>query len=295
LHVLLATSWLDPIVNVVTMVINWIHVVVPNYGLCLVLLAVAIRILFWPLNNKQFQAMIAMQKLAPKTKALQAKYKDDKAKLQEETMKLYKESGANPLAGCWPMLVQYPVIISVYYAVAPHDLKHPSALYTALTHTPFLWIGSGISALLPHNLQWIFGASLAQPDLILVILYSISLYISMRYTTMPPADEQSAQTMKMMQLLSPLMFGFFAIKASWPSAMVLYWFSFNVLTMGQQLYLLRTHNMKLAQVDSEHTINQDAEAGATPAVAAPVERFAIGGGAGSSNGSRKKRKKGSQR
>lgn len=291
MHVLLAASWLDPIVGALVVVINAIHSVVPNYGLCLVLLAVAIRILFWPLNNAQFKAMITMQKLAPKTKLLQAKYKNDKTKLQEETMKLYKESGANPLAGCWPMLVQYPVIISVYYAVAPHDLKHPTALYTALQHTHFLWIGSGLSALLPHNLQWILGGNLAAPDLLLVVLYAASLYVSMRYTTMPPADEQSAQTMRMMQLLSPLMFGFFAIKASWPSAMVLYWFSFNVLTMGQQLYLLRSHHMKLSQADSEHTINQDADV--TLVTPAPVERFAIAG-SGSSNGSRKKRKKGSK-
>ncbi|HVS46831.1 MAG TPA: YidC/Oxa1 family membrane protein insertase [Verrucomicrobiae bacterium] len=285
MHVLLA-SWISPIVDGLATVISWIHIVVPNLGLCLIVLAVLIRIVFWPLNNAQFKAMIAMQKLAPKTKALQAKYKDDKPKLQEETMKLYKESGANPLAGCWPMLVQYPFIISVYYVVTAHK-----DLY-AKTH--FLWIGSGLSAHLPAKFQWILGASLAQPDLILVVLYAISLYISMRYTTMPPTDEQSAQTMKMMQMISPLMFGFFAIRASWPSAMVLYWFSFNVLTMGQQLYLLRSHHMKLAAADSEHTINQDADVALTTGPA-PVERFAIAGGSGSSNGSRKKRKKGSKR
>jgi YidC/Oxa1 family membrane protein insertase len=289
LHVLLG-SFISPIVDALAWVINEIHLVVPNLGLCLIALAVLIRIVFWPLNNAQFKAMIAMQKLAPKTKALQAKYKDDKPKLQEETMKLYKESGANPLAGCWPMLVQYPFIISVYYVV----IAKKTALSQELLHTHFLWIGSGLSSHLPAKFQWILGASLAQPDLILVVLYAISLYISMRYTTMPPTDEQSAQTMKMMQMISPLMFGFFAIKASWPSAMVLYWFSFNVLTMGQQLYLLRSHHMKLAAADSERTINQDADVALTTGPA-PVERFAIAGGSGSSNGSRKKRKKGSKR
>ena len=290
MHVLLLANFfsglIDPIVNFLGVVVMWIHRYVPNLGLCLIILAVLIRALFWPLNNKQFKAMIAMQKLAPKTKALQAKYKDDKAKLQEETMKLYKESGANPLAGCWPMLLQYPVIISVYYVVTAHK-----DLYDK---THFLWIGSSLGSLLPHQYQWIVGASLAKPDLILVVLYAASLYVSMRYTTMPPADEQSAQTMKMMQIFSPLMFGFIAVRANWPSAMVLYWFSFNVLTMGQQLFLLRTHHMKLSAVDSEHTIEQDAQNASTAELKkAPPERFAIAGnGATNASRSRKKRKKG---
>ena len=93
---------------------------ISNLGWSLIILAVLIRLLFWPLNTAQFKAFLSMQKIAPQLKKLQTRYKADKEKLQQETMALYREYKVNPLAGCWPMLVQYPVIISVYYVVMNH-------------------------------------------------------------------------------------------------------------------------------------------------------------------------------
>jgi YidC/Oxa1 family membrane protein insertase len=250
LHVFLATSWLDPIVNSVNYVVNAIDLVVHNRGWSLVLFALLLKLVFWPLNTKQFMAMIKMQQLAPQLKRLQEKYgKSDPQRYQKETMELYKSQGANPLAGCWPMLVQYPFIISVYYAVIQHQQEY--------SNQGWLWIGSAITQHLPILPVWkapLLAASLAAPDLILLVLYMISMYVFSRYATMPSTDPQQAQTQKFMAILSPLMLGYFGFQWKWPSAMVLYWFSYNVFTMAQQFYLLKKYHQPLSVLDNEHAI-----------------------------------------
>jgi YidC/Oxa1 family membrane protein insertase len=253
LHLLLATSWLDPIVNVLWQLVVLIDKPLNNFGWTLIILAALIRLVFWPLNAAQFRAFMNMQKIAPQIKRLQAKYKDDQQKLQQETMALYRANKVNPLAGCWPMLVQYPVIISVYYVVTNHR--------SAFEQQSWMWIGSSLSNL---NLKIfgvsIFAQSLAHPDLVLILLYALSMYLSVRYGSMPATDPQQAQTQRMMAIISPLMLGFLGWKYQWPSAMVLYWFSYNVFTMGQQFYMLRRFHQPLSMLDSEHVITDDTPA-----------------------------------
>jgi YidC/Oxa1 family membrane protein insertase len=201
--------------------------------------------------------MIKMQALAPQIKRLQEKYgKSDPQRYQQETMELYKKNGANPLAGCWPMLVQYPFIISVYYAVI-----EKKQLYT---NEHWLWIGTALTQHLPVLPVWkapLLAASLAAPDLVLLVLYMISMYLFSRYATMPSTDPQQAQTQKMMAWFSPIMLGYFGFQWKWPSAMVLYWFSYNVFTMAQQFYLLRKYHQPLSVLDNEHAITDISDDG----------------------------------
>jgi YidC/Oxa1 family membrane protein insertase len=244
-HPLLAVSWLDPIVNVIWSIVQGIDRVVGNYGWSLVVLAAIIRLVFLPLNTAQFKSMLKMQRVAPQIKKLQARYKDDNAKLQQETMALYKEQGVNPLAGCWPMLVQYPFIISVYYVVM-NNRPH-------FENQNWLWIGSHLSTLYPNFL----GTSLAHSDLLLLVLYAASMYFSVRFSSPPATDPQQAQTQRIMSYFSPLMLGFFGWKYHWPSAMVLYWFAYNAFTMAQTLYMLRRYHEPLSFADSGHVITDD--------------------------------------
>ena len=262
---LIAASWLDPIVNALSWVVLGLDRYTHNLGLSLVALALLIRLAFWSLNVSQFKAMIAMQKVAPEMKKLQARYKDDSKKLQEETMRLYKEHNVNPIAGCLPMLVQLPILFSVFWVVISHR-----DLYA---HTSFWWIGSALVAHVPKvfGVQ-IFAQSLAQPDVLLILLYMISQYVSLRFTTMPATDPQQANTNKIMQIISPLMIGFFGFKAQWPSAMVLYWLSYNVLTMAQQFYMLRQFHQPLAAIDSDHAITENVPD--TPALSKRAEKRA---------------------
>ena len=264
MHPLVAASWLDPIVKFLSAVVLTIDKPIHNLGWSLVVLAALIRLAFWPLNTAQFKAFLAMQKIAPLIKRLQERYKDDRQKQQQETMALYKEHGVNPFAGCLPMLVQYPVIISVYYVV-----MNQKALFANQT---WLWVGSAISH--ATSLPRLFGrpllaGSLAEPDLILILLYAFSMYLSVRYVSMPATDPQQAQTQRMMAIFSPLLLGFMGWRYQWPSAMVLYWFGYNIFTMAQQFYMLRRYHQPLALIDSEHVITQDVSVSAkAPAVKA---------------------------
>jgi len=287
LHLILATSWLDPIVNALNGVILFINQGVHSLGWSLVILAALIKLVFWPLNTKQFKAMLAMQRLAPKMKALQEKYqKSDPQRYQQETMALYKQEGANPLAGCWPMLLQYPVIISVYYAVLQHE-----AMYK---EQGWVWIGSTMSQHMAP-LPWLnfppLAANLAAPDLILLVLYMISMYFFSRYGTVPSTDPQQAQTQKMMAIISPLMLGFLGTKYHWPSAMVLYWFAFNMFTMAQQFYLLRKYHQPLSVLDNEHAITDGVAPAGGNGKAKAAKPVAQNGAAAPSASKRSQKKK----
>lgn len=262
MHLLLATSWLDPIVNVLSGIVMAIDKPVGNLGWSLVILAAFIRMIFWPLNTAQFKAFLAMQKIAPLIKRVQERYKDDRQRQQQETMALYKEHRVNPFAGCLPMLVQYPVIISVYYVVMNHK--------QLFENQNWLWIGTSIAQASPKILGVpILAASLAHADLILILLYALSMYFSVRYVSMPATDPQQAQTQRMMAVISPVMLGFLGWRYNWPSAMVLYWFAYNMFTMAQQFYLLRRYHQPLALIDSEHVITDDASGAAALQSGAP--------------------------
>lgn len=245
---------LDPFVSALFAVVQGIEKVVGNLGWSMVILAALIRLIFWPLNTAQFKAMLNMQKIAPMLKRVQEKYKDDKQKQQQETMALYKEQGVNPFAGCWPMLVQYPVIISVYYVVLNHK-----ALFATQS---WLWIGSALTVPKLFGTP-ILASNLAASDLVLILGYAISMYLSVRYVSMPSSDPQQAQMQRSMAIISPLMLGFLGWKYHWPSAMVLYWFSYNIFTMGQQFYLLRRYHQPLSVVDNECPITASVAAGPT--------------------------------
>jgi len=272
---------LDPIVAGLTTVVAYINAFVPphNLGLSLVILALLFRIVFWPLNAQQFKSMMAMQKVAPKIKALQAKYKNDQQKLQQETMALYKTEGVNPLAGCFPLLLQYPFIISVLYMVLQHK-----PLYASVH---FLWIGSTLS----QHVPMIFGhvpllaPDLASADAVLLVLYGLSMYVSMRYGTMPATDPSQAQTQRMMSFLSPLLLFVFGFQYAWPSALVLYWLCSNIFQMAQQIYMLRRFHEPLSFIDSTHVITED-----VPPAAAPAAALASGNGASN----KRKNKKGAK-
>jgi len=244
LHVFLFANPFVPIITLVGNIINAINVPVHNLGWSLIIFALLVRLAFWPLNTAQFKTMVGMQKIAPRLKALQAKYKGDAHKLQQEQMALYKQAGVNPMAGCLPLLIQMPIIISVYYAVRGHI-----ALYQ---HATWMWIGSTVAAAYPR----ILATSLSAPDLVLLLVYVVTMYLSVRYTSMPATDPAQARTQKMMAILSPAMIAYFGFRAQWPSAMILYWTALNVFTMAQQFYLLRRYHQPLSVLDSEHAITE---------------------------------------
>jgi YidC/Oxa1 family membrane protein insertase len=268
---LLATSVLDPFVHGLQLLLNGIYHFVPNYGWSLIILAAMVKAVFWPLNTMQFKSIQKTQALQPRIAALRERFKNDKERLNQETMALYKELGVNPLAGCFPMLLQTPILFSVYWlGIGDKQL---------FSDQHWLWIGSAVSSLVPHN---ILAANLAQPDYLLLALYMVSMYVSVR-TTSPAADPAQAQQQKIMAFISPVMIGYFGFKYAWPSALILYWLFFNLFSIAQQVYLIRRHppgSAATAIASGGAVAPRNVTGSATPALAGG----AAAGGAAASGG-----------
>ena len=186
------------------------HQYVPNYGWIIVLFAVAIKILVYPLTHKTYESAAKMQEIQPKIAALREKYKNDNQRLSRETMKLYKEEGVNPLSGCLPLLLQMPIFFSLYNLFGKT---------IELRQAPFtLWI-QDLS--LPDELL-IGGFGLH----VLPLLMAVSMFVQQK---MMMKDPKQAVLVYMMPVLMIFIFW------SMSSGLVLYWTIFNVLTIGQQL------------------------------------------------------------
>lgn len=226
---LLAYNVLQPIVDALHVVLGSIFGVVHNYGWTLIILALGVKAVFWPLNTMQYKSMLKTQLVQPRIKALQQKHKNDKERLNMETMALYKETGANPLASCLPLLLQMPILFSLYAAI-----NGDRSLFAS---QKWLWIGSPIALASPHH---ILAANLALPDYALLVLYIVSMYFQVRFSS-PAVDEQQAQQQRIMSFLSPAMIGYMGFRFAWPSALIIYWLSYNLFTMAQQFYLMRRY------------------------------------------------------
>jgi YidC/Oxa1 family membrane protein insertase len=130
------------LLNALGSVLAWIYDIIPNYGIAIIVLTLAIRLLLLPLGIKQIKSMQHMQALQPKLKELQKKYKNNRQKQQEEQMKLYKEAGVNPLGGCLPMLLTLPFLFAMYAVIRPptltpsQDPLHKNAFVVANNHLP---------------------------------------------------------------------------------------------------------------------------------------------------------------
>lgn len=198
-----------------------------NLALSLIGLGVVIRLVFWPLASIQFKSMAKMQAMQPLLKALQQKHKADPARLQKETMELYRSNGTSPVAGCLPMLLQIPILISVFQAITANKEQFANA--------HFLWVG----ATLPAQFQPYVASSLANPDYTLLALYVVSMFFSVRLSSPPSTDPQQAQTQKIMAFISPVMLAYFGLKAGWPSGLILFWLTSNVVQTIQSVILLR--------------------------------------------------------
>lgn len=199
---------------------RWIYSAVGNWGVAIVVLTAAIRLLLFPLTHKSTVAMRKMQALQPKMKAIQERYKEKakrdpqvRQRMNQEVMQLYKQEGVNPMGGCLPTLVQLPILWGLYTMFA---------YAIELRHAPFM--------------LWIHDLSAKDPTYITPILMTVSMVVQQKMA--PQAGDPSQRRMFM---LLPFVFGFMFM--NFPSGLVLYWLVNNLLTIGQQAAterLLRT-------------------------------------------------------
>lgn len=203
-----------------------VQIGMPSYGLAIIFITIAIKLVMFPLTQKQMKSMRAMQEIAPKAKSIQEKYKDDPQVMQQKTMELYKEHGVNPMGGCLPLLIQMPIFIAFYQSLYKFQ-------YIDTAHKGFLWIND--VALLVKN----------DPDItkfILPILAALTTYYQQRISTSNSNDP----TQKAMLYFMPLMMAYITFTV--PAGLGLYWVVFNILGILQQLYVNYTH--KQVKIDT---------------------------------------------
>jgi YidC/Oxa1 family membrane protein insertase len=202
---------------------NRIHSVIPNYGIAIILLTLFTKIILWPLGQKSYKSMSEMKKLQPLMAEIREKYKNDKQKMNQELMALYRTYKVNPMGGCLPMVLQIPVFFALY-----------RMLYQAieLRHAPFfLWIND-LSA--PDRLfNFGFSIPFMQPPYgipVLTIIMGATMLLQQKMSP-PPGDPTQAK----MMMLMPVVFTFIFINFS--SGLVLYWLVNNLFSISQQYYV----------------------------------------------------------
>lgn len=207
------------LVDFISQVIQFFYIVtqkigIPNYGLAIILFTIVVKIVLYPLTHKQMVAMRKMQELQPKIKEIQKKYKNDPQKSQQAMMELYQKHGANPFSGCWPLLIQMPILIALFTSLRTFfdPMKHPE--YVNLVHAKFLWI-----------------KNLGEADpFILPIIVAVSTFLQQKVTT-----TSQDQTQKTMLYVMPLFLGW--VSRSFPAGLALYWVIFSIVGAIQQVYI----------------------------------------------------------
>jgi YidC/Oxa1 family membrane protein insertase len=217
--------WLE---NAMKFALNIFYKLIPNYGIAIILVTILVKALLFPLTKKGSVSSAKMQELQPKIQELQAKYKGNPQKLNQEMAEFYKKEGYNPMSGCLPLLIQFPIFIAMYNLFNNHfdlrgamfipgwipDLSVPEAIFTFPNLNLVIWQVSALRAL--------------------PIIYVVSQLLYGKYTSMTTPG-QSATQMKLMMYGMPIMF--FFILYNTPSGLLLYWIISNVLSIGQQIVI----------------------------------------------------------
>jgi len=206
----------------------YINNVVMNFGISIILLTMAIKLVFFPLANKSYTSMSRMKKLTPQMTKLRERFKDDKTRLNQEMMELYKREKVNPAAGCLPILIQIPVFFALYKVLFVN---------IEMRHAPFFgWI-QDLSAADPTSIFNLFGLiPWTPPDFLMIgvwpLIMGISMYLQQKLNPQPTDPMQA----KIFQFL-PIMFTF--MLARFPAGLVIYWAVNNTLSMAQQWAIMR--------------------------------------------------------
>ena len=224
-------GWFYIITKPLFLLLHWFSGIFGNVGLSILALTVVIRIILFPLANKSFKSMSKMKLLSPKMQDIRERFKNDKMRMQQEIMTLYKSEKVNPLSGCLPILIQIPIFFALY-----------KVLFVTLEtrHEPFYgWI-KDLSAPDPTTIFNVFGLfSFTPPSFLMIgawpLLMAFTMYLQQKLNPAPPDPLQA----KIMSFL-PLVFLF--LFATFPAGLVIYWTWNNILSIGQQWIIMRKKN-----------------------------------------------------
>lgn len=211
-------GWLTFIAVLLFELLTLVHTGVHNWGIAIILLTLAIKLLFYPLSSAAYRSMAKMKEEAPRIKQMQEKYGNDKQRMQQEMMALYREKKINPVGGCLPILVQIPVFIALYWVLLGS---------VELRQAPFA--------------GWIQDLSAPDPYFILPLIMGVAMFLQTRLSPAPP-DPTQAMIMKVMPI------GFAAFSVFFPAGLVLYWAINTILSIAQQWHITR----RIARAGKKH-------------------------------------------
>ncbi len=241
------SGWLSWLEFILKWALELLYKVIPNYGVCIILLTIILKLLMFPLSQKQSMNTLKMQQIQPRMQAIQEKYKDNQQKQQEEMAKLYKEAGYNPASGCLPMIFTFLVLWAMYNMFNNYFEFRGQGFIPGWI--PDLTVGDSVYVFKKDIpvVTSIFGGAIR----ILPVIYVASQLLFGKITNNGGATAGSAQnqaTMKFMTYGMPLMFFFLFYNA--PSGLLLYWITSNVFQMGQQLVINKIMAKKKAEMAS---------------------------------------------
>jgi YidC/Oxa1 family membrane protein insertase len=210
-------GWLDIIAKPLVYALQFFYQFVGNYGVAIILLTIVIKLIFWPLSHKSYKSMERMKKIQPMMKKLKEQYKDDRQKMNQELMRLYKTYKVNPAGGCLPMLLQIPVFIGLYEALlGAVELRHASFI----PEVPFT------------DIVWLADLSAKDPLYVTPVVMGLSMFLQQKLS--PTAGDP---TQAKIMLIMPIFLTF--IFLNFPAGLVVYFFTNNVLSIAQQWWTLR--------------------------------------------------------
>lgn len=227
-----STIIIQPMVNSL-LLLYWVFF--SNFGIAIIAFTMLVRLVMVPLTIKQSRQIKAMNGLQPLMKQLQEKYKNDRQRVSQETMKLYKEHGVNPLGCLGPMFIQFPIWIGLFQAIRQTVPNNPETL-VELSGNLYSWLPQ-VHSIIPINSSFLW-MDLALPDpspFVMPILVGGSMFVMQKMTTMPSVDERQASTNRMMLWMMPLMFGFFTLNFS--SGLAVYWVVSNIIGVAIQGFI----------------------------------------------------------
>jgi YidC/Oxa1 family membrane protein insertase len=216
-------GWFYFLTKPIFLVLQFFYKILGNFGLAILLLTLCVKLLFFPLANKSYNAMSKMKLLQPEIQKLRERFPDDKARQQQEMMALYKRVGANPLAGCLPIVIQIPVFFSLYKVLF---------VTIEMRHAPFFgWIHD-LSAPDPTSFANLFGLLPFAPPAILMIgawplIMGLTMFLQQKLNPQPVDPVQAR-----MFMLLPIVFTY--MLAAFPAGLVIYWAWNNLLSIAQQ-------------------------------------------------------------
>ncbi|MBI2873145.1 MAG: membrane protein insertase YidC [Chloroflexi bacterium] len=206
-----------------------------NFGLAIIAFTLVVRVVTLPLSLRQAHQMKAMSGLQPKLKDIQERYRNDRAKVSQETMRLYRQAGVSPLGCLGPMVIQFPVWIGLFYAIVQTLPTTPENL-AGLSQKLYSWLPL-VHTLPPVNGRFLW-LDLALPDptpLVLPILSGASMWVQQKMSTMPSVDPRQRAQNTMMLWMMPIFFVILSLQ--FPSGLVLYWVVSNVIGIVIQYFV----------------------------------------------------------